>query len=101
MKTSNRSSTIGASLIIDGTYVKIYKFDNLLRVLHGTNKAGAAAAGTTYNILTITNQDNSEELLRLPTVFSSGGSGITWTEYILPLNIKSIVLTTPATDPGA
>ena len=98
MKTSNHSSTIGASLVINGTYVKIHKFDNLLFVKHART-ANADGAGTRYNILTITNQDNSTELLRLPTVFSVGGTS-TWTQYILPLNVKSIVLTTQAVAPG-
>lgn len=99
MKTSNHSSTIGASLVVNGTYVQIHKFDNLLFVRYATN-TGGAGDGTRYNILTITNQDNSTELLRLPTVFSVGGT-LAWNEYILPLNVKSIVLKTQAEAPGS
>ena len=99
MKTSNHSSTIGASLVINGTYVKIHKFDNLLFVMYARTASGINA-GTSNNVLTITNQDNSTELLRLPTVFSIGGT-LTWTEYILPFNAKNIVLTTQAAAPGS
>ena len=98
MKTSNHSSTIGASLVVNGTYVQIHKFDNLLFVRYATN-TGGAGDGTRYNILTITNQDNSTELLQLPTIFAISGT-LTWTEYILPLNVKNIVLTSEAQDPG-
>jgi hypothetical protein len=99
MKTSNHSSTIGASLIIDGTYVKIYKFDYLLRVLHVRLTPSAGGGGTDYNILNITNQDNSVEVLRLPTTFTIGAT-LTWTEYVLPLNVKNIVLISNASDPA-
>ena len=99
MKTSNHSSTIGASLVVNGTYVKIHKFDNLLFVRYARTSSGINA-GTSDNVLTITNQDNSVELLRLPTVFSNGGT-LTWTEFILPFNAKNIVLTTQAAAPGS
>lgn len=98
MKTSNHSSTIGASLLVNGTYVKIHKFDNLLFVRYATNASGISD-GTSYNILTITNQDNSTELLRLPTIFAISGT-LTWAEYVLPFNVKKIELTTQAEAPG-
>lgn len=101
MRTSNHSSAVGVKTIINGTYVKIKQFDNILYVTWGRSQAGAALAGTTSNILTITNWDNSTSILQLPTSFVSGGSGITFSHFVLPLNVKSIVLTTPATDPGA
>lgn len=99
MRTSNHSSTVGASLVINGTYVKIYKFDNLLFVMYARTASGVNA-GTSNNVLTITNQDNSTELLRLPTVFSVGGT-LAWNEYILPLNAKNIVLKSQAEAPGS
>lgn len=98
MKTSNHSSTNNVSLIVNGTYVKIYKFTNLLFVLHTISVVSINDGGASINILTITHQDNSTQLLKLPTNF---GNLLTTKsiEYFLPFNVKNIVLTTQASNP--
>ena len=100
MRTSNHSRAVGVKTVINGTYVKIKQFDNILYVTWGRIQAGAINAGTSLNILTITNWDNSTSILQLPTSFATLGSGISFSDFVLPLNVKSIVLTTPATAPG-
>jgi len=100
MRTSNHSSAVGVKTVINGTYVKIKQFDNILYVTWGRIQSGAVAAGTSLNILTITNWDNSTSILQLPTSFQVLSTGITFESFVLPLNVKTIVLTTNATDPG-
>ena len=99
MKTSNHSSTNNVSLIVNGTYVKIYKFTNLLLVLHTMTAVSINDGGASINILTITHQDNSTQLLKLPTNFSSLIISPRSIEYFLPFNVKNIVLTTQASNP--
>lgn len=100
MRTSNHSSAVGVKTVIDGTYVKIKQFDNILYVTWGRLKQGAVGNGTVENILTITNWDNSTSILQLPTVFTTSAGSLVLSHFVLPLNVKSIVLTTEAVDPA-
>jgi len=100
MKTSTPPSTIGSSLIVNGTYIKITKSENNLYVVHARSVLGATNNNTDVNIVTFTNWDNSTIDISFPTLFSTGGSGTTWDEYILPLQCKSFVLKKNAVDSG-
>ncbi len=100
MKTGTPPSIIGSSLIVDGTYIKITKSENILYVVHARNVLGQASASTGTTIVTFTNWDNTTIDISFPTLFSTSGSGTTWDEYVLPLQCKSFVLKTNAVGPG-
>jgi len=100
MRTSNFSSSDGTSQIFNGTYIDVYKHENLLEVQWRTVSYSAANSGTTLSTVTITNIDNTTSVLNFPTTFNTGAGSNAYKKIQIPLNYKSISVV-DAVQPGA
>lgn len=99
IRTPNPPSSELCTRIINGGYCKVFKTTSLLTISYVRVQSGAAGDGTSNNIITFTNPDNTTCELRLPTLFQTVSSGQTWVTFNLPLNYKSFTFTS-ASDPG-
>jgi len=90
MKTSNFSSSVGTSQIFNGTYIDVYKHENLLEVQWRTVSYSAVNSGTVLSTVTITNIDNTTSVLYFPTTFNTGAGNNAYKEIQIPLNYKLI-----------
>jgi len=90
MRTSNFPSSVGTSQIFNGTYIDVYKHENLLEVQWRTVSYSAVFAGTRLSTVTITNIDNTTSVLNFPTTFNTGAGNNAYRDIQIPLNYKSI-----------
>lgn len=100
MRTSNFPSSVGTSQTFNGTYIDVYKHENLLEVQWRLRSHSATNAGTVNNIVTVTNMiDNSTCDLVFPTNFVTGAGANIIKDIQIPLNYK-LISVTEATPPG-
>lgn len=91
MRTSNFPSSVGTSQVFNGTYIDVYKHENLLEIQWRLRSYGATNAGSANSTVTITNMiDNSTCVLVFPTNFLTGAGSNIVRDIQIPLNYKSI-----------
>jgi hypothetical protein len=100
MKTSTPPGTTGSSLIVNGTYIKITKSENLLYVQHARTIRGEINNVLGITVITFTNLDNTTVDVSFPTQFSTSAGDIISDVYVLPLQCKSLVLKSNADGGG-
>ena len=99
MRTSNFSSSVKTSQVFNGTYIDVYKHENLLEIQWRTVSFSAVNSGNALSTVTITNIDNTTSALRFNTTFNTGAGSNAYKEIQIPINYKSISVT-DATPPG-
>jgi hypothetical protein len=100
MRTSNFPSSVGTSQAFNGTYIDVYKHENLLEIQWRTVSYAAGTPGNALSTVTITNIDNTTSALQFNTTFNTGAGSNAYKKIQIPINYKSISVT-DATPPGA
>lgn len=93
MKISSPDATLPLSLVVDGTYVKIWKSPEALHILWTISTTTALTGGANYTVIQIVNIDGTSTNITLPTTFSST---LINKFFILPLSCLSLTLITNA-----